>query len=219
MSDARNPRFKDIAGQRFGRLVAVEYDPCVWRSPNGRAYAKWKCLCDCGNATSVSPAKLLSGNTNSCGCYQSEARSDAHRSHGMCGTPEFHAWGHMMSRCYNPKNVQWKNYGGRGISVCSEWRESRAAFLAYVVEGIGLRPSSGHSIDRIDVNGNYEPGNIRWATPTEQRNNQRPKEFCKRGHPFDAENTFYRKGRNQRECRECMRERNRQQRKLRNERF
>jgi len=84
-------------------------------------------------------------------------------------TPEFRAWINMRSRCFNPKNAQFADYGGRGVTVCARWQESFADFLS----DVGLRPSSAHSIDRADVNGNYEPGNVRWATRVEQNRNRR----------------------------------------------
>jgi len=144
-----------------------------------------------------------------CGCYQKEARSFNHLIHGMTDSPEKLAWNHMIQRCYDPNGSQWKNYGGRGIKVCERWRTSFLNFLA----DIGCKPSPQHSIDRINNDGNYESDNCRWATASEQRQNQRKKTVCKRGHPFSPENTFHKKGTNQRECRICMRERTRNWRK------
>lgn len=91
------------------------------------------------------------------------------RIHGQWNTPAYHSWLAMISRCENPRNISYKNYGGRGIRVCDRWRRSAAAFLA----DIGPRPGRGYSLDRIDVNGHYEPGNARWATAVEQQRNQR----------------------------------------------
>ncbi len=195
--------WEDLAGRRFGGLVAVRYVRCAWRSPNGRAYPKWECQCDCGRAAMVAAPKLKNGNTASCGCLQSEARATNHLIHGMSGTPEMWSWQHMIRRCGDPDGPEWKNYGGRGIVVCDEWRISFQAFISH----IGQKPSPKHSIERIENDGNYEPGNVRWATPAEQRANQRPRDHCMRGHPFSPENTLYRRGRQQRECRVCMRAR------------
>ena len=95
--------------------------------------------------------------------------SQSQRRHGGTGTPEYLAWKDMKQRCTWPSLAQWKDYGGRGITVCREWMESFEAFLAH----IGPRPSAEFSLDRIDVNGNYEPGNVRWATRLQQRHNRR----------------------------------------------
>lgn len=89
--------------------------------------------------------------------------------HGKYYSPEYRAWSNMLTRCYNPKRKDYDNYGGRGIGVCNEWRESFSKFYAYM----GDRPSANHSIDRIDVQGNYEPGNVRWSNRTTQNRNQR----------------------------------------------
>jgi len=93
------------------------------------------------------------------------------KTHGMCKTPEYLTWQHMKSRCYNPKATQYSDYGGRGITVCAEWRDDFEAFFAEV----GLRPSPEYSLDRKEVNGNYAIGNVRWATAEEQANNRRNK--------------------------------------------
>lgn len=157
-----------LIGQRFGRLTVL--------GKGGLTPAhkqRWTCRCDCG-ATTAAPTTggLHSGNTQSCGCLMMESSSangKKRRTHGMKNTPEWHAWFSMRQRCNNSKTLGFYNYGGRGISVCPEWNASFVKFY----QDMGPRPSDGHSLDRIDTNGNYEPGNCRWATWEEQQNNTR----------------------------------------------
>jgi hypothetical protein len=146
-------------GDTFGRLK-------ILRNAEKIGKTKVICLCTCGSETTVLLASLKSGNTLSCGCALRESRVK----HGMHDTPEYTAWAAMIQRCTNPNSAEWKNYGGRSISVCAEWRESFSKFFDFV----GKRPSKKHSIDRHpDKNGNYEPGNIRWATAKQQSRNTR----------------------------------------------
>lgn len=160
-------RMLDIRGQRYGRLIAVA--PCC-AIKSRRLY--WACSCDCGN-TVISPLdSIRRGDTSSCGCYNRELRS----SHNMTGTPTYAAWNGITARCYNQKDRNYSNYGGRGIKVCDRWRESFKAFLEDMGERPDARYSLGraeYSLDRIDVNGDYEPGNCRWATYLQQQRNKR----------------------------------------------
>ena len=158
---------ESIAGRRFGRLVVVQRHASTGKN------SRWECRCDCGNPTVVFGANLRRGMTSSCGCLEREARATGpNRTHGACGTPTYGVWAGMLSRCNQPKNSAWKYYGGRGIKVCERW--SGPMGFANFLADVGERPSSNLSIDRFpDNNGNYEPGNVRWATTQQQAMNKR----------------------------------------------
>lgn len=155
----------DLTGESFGCLTVTG------RAENAGREPRWACACSCGRATIVHGNHLRRGVTTSCGCRARQVNRARHLKHGGKGTAEYRTWQAMKRRCLNPNSQDYKNYGGRGIAVCPEWRDDFAVFLAHV----GPRPGSGYTIDRLDVNGNYEPGNVRWATAAEQRRNQRPR--------------------------------------------
>lgn len=128
------------------------------------------CRCSCGTLRIIAVQTLKSGLSKSCGCARDAALAQRNKTHGLSNLPEYKTWCGMKDRCHNPKNKHFKDYGGRGIVVCNEWREDFGAFFAH----IGPKPSPELSVDRIDVNRGYEPGNVRWATASQQSRNRRP---------------------------------------------
>ncbi len=155
----------NVAGLRFGRLVAIER-----AGRNKAGMALWSCRCDCGGTATPTIYKLTGGHTTSCGCRQRTTRLTHGETSGRNRSPEFRAWQNMLKRCSNENHPQFKDWGGRGITVCERWR----VFEPFLAD-MGRRPSALHSIDRIDVDGNYEPSNCRWATKDVQQHNHRPR--------------------------------------------
>lgn len=160
----------DLTGKRFSRLLVLKRGPDRGKRP------AWRVRCDCGAMSLVNGDNLRSGNTQSCGCLRSERSSAANGTHfeSRPQTPEYRAWTHMRSRCYDSTSKNYRYYGGRGISVCKRWGKSYLSFLA----DVGRRPSSNHSLDRINNDGNYEPKNCRWATRSQQSLNRRRRLHC-----------------------------------------
>ena len=161
---------QNLVGQKFNRLTVV-----VDSTKRRKGAIIWGCLCECGGYSEIVGYSLKNGSTKSCGCLVSERAKLfvlSNTKHGQRGSVKssitYNSWAHLIHRCTNPNYKGYKNYGGRGITVCSKWLESFENFYA----DMGERPK-GKSIDRIDVNGNYELLNCRWATPKEQSNNKR----------------------------------------------
>lgn len=154
----------DMTGQRFGRLLVIERNFSPWSGTD--KHARWWCQCDCGRWVSVLQNNLRPSQ-KSCGCHRSEVTAALNVTHGKSRTRAYRAWGGMIHRCTNQNYPGWEHYGGRGIAVCEHWRTSFENFYADMGD-----PPAGLSIDRENNNGNYEPGNCRWATALEQRHNR-----------------------------------------------
>ena len=159
------PRTLDLVGQKFSRWTVLSKHP--ERGDRGRVL--WLCKCECGVKRLVAAASLRNGRSHSCGCYSSERK----KSHGKSRTPIYLVWRGMLKRCELPSHDQYRNYGGRGISVCSRWR----TFENFYAD-MGDRPK-GMSLDRINNDGNYEPSNCRWASQTTQIRNKRNTAFIR----------------------------------------
>lgn len=156
----------DLCGVRFGRLVALSEAPAP--SSPSRLHTGWLCLCDCGAQVVVKTNSLRSGNAKSCGCLKKDLLRN--RAGFRAKYPkEYTVWWRMKFRCTNNKSPDYKDYGGRGISVCDKWMESFDNFI----KDMGPRPSDLHSIGRIDNDGNYCPDNCRWETNWQQSRNKR----------------------------------------------
>jgi hypothetical protein len=160
----------DFVPETFGRLTTIGPRFILLRHGQDRSFQV--CQCECGNTLVVETSSLVSQNTKSCGCLRRDvtiARATKHRKRHL---PEYRTWQNMIQRCTNQNRNGYADYGGRGIRVCGRWLDPENGFLNFL-EDMGLRPTEKHSIDRIDVDGNYEPSNCRWTTDWEQSRNTR----------------------------------------------
>lgn len=167
MEQAKKPKSKDITGQRFGKLIAIKKIGI-----DSRRNAIWLCKCDCGNECHRIVADLTKKKNHSCGCLAKEHLKDMAKgniTHNMTGTRLYGCYKGMLSRCYRKRDIHYKAYGGRGITVCVEWKNNAKAFIDWAL-------ANGYSddltIERIDVNGNYEPSNCTWIPMSEQYKNK-----------------------------------------------
>ena len=161
-------RHIDLTGNRYGALVAVS--PSHAKSPS--RYRLWDCLCDCGEVVLVDSHTLTRGQKKACGIgghNWNRILADRPRTPAKSNSSEYSSWQKMKTRCLNPRSQKYPDYGGRGITIHQPWVDSFDSFLA----DMGLKPTPRHTVERTDNDGNYEPGNCRWATGPEQRRNQR----------------------------------------------
>ena len=167
----------DLTGKRFGKLVVIAY--AGKKVCGGQNKTMWLCRCDCGNEKSIGAPELQRGTTISCGCFHKKMVGDINRTHNMANKNKlYRVWKGMRERCYNPNNKSYKNYGGRGISVCEEWQNDFKAFYGWAIQN-GYKEETlpnglnRLTIDRINNNGNYEPANCRFVTNAENARNKK----------------------------------------------
>lgn len=163
-------RLDVLTGRRFSRLLVLSRSE---NSSDGKPM--WLCACDCGATVAVRAVLLRNGRTTSCGCFAKELLVKRSSTHRMTRSREWETWHRMKQRCLDKNRSNFSYYGGRGIRVCERWMHSFESFMA----DMGTRPGDGYSIERLDHNGNYEPGNCKWATLSEQNRNKRSNVWLK----------------------------------------
>jgi hypothetical protein len=168
-------RLIDLTGKVFGRLTVIELSDM--KGPNSEPI--WRCLCSCGKVATVRGISLKTGNTRSCGCLRRDVLTSLNKSaatHGRTRTPEFNIWCGIKKRCLNPKDKDYPNYGGRGVTICERWLR-----FENFLKDMGERPRPSLSIERRNNGGDYEPSNCYWATRSQQAINRRPRSRNKKG--------------------------------------
>lgn len=163
-------KFVDLTGQKFGKLTVLKK---CGNTKEGKTV--WLCKCECGNETKVIGRDLRNGHTQSCGCLHKEVMRKKQYKHGLAKTRINNIYHNIKARCTNPKNISYSNYGQRGIKICEEWQDFEPFYKWALENGY----ADTLTIDRIDVNGNYEPLNCRWVTQKQQQNNRRNNHYVK----------------------------------------
>lgn len=175
-------KLNNLAGERFGRLLVLGRSENDWIDKNERRYPRWDCVCDCGNKITARADALRSGHTKSCGCYKRKKCAERvvamNTTHGGADSRLYNTWSHMKARCLNKNNKSYSHYGGRGIKICDAWLNDFDEFRRWaLLHGY----NDQLTIDRIDVNGNYEPENCRWADHKTQANNTTKNHYIEYG--------------------------------------
>lgn len=174
------PYVENLIGRRFTRLLVLGRD-----DNDASGGTTWLVRCDCGNTRVVPRHSLVRGKTGSCGCLGIERRAAGAKGrrskHGKSRTPLYALWLAIINRCECPSAGNFRLYGERGIAMCPEWRADFLNFESYIAKHLGEKPTARHSLDRIDNNRGYEPGNVRWATGSQQMRNRRPYNEWRKG--------------------------------------